>query len=590
MPISILYKPIETRKLRYSGEALAAFKASDSKDTHICSHCNLSITDVENTNGHTKTNQVCSGRGYEHQILLQPAKNTGRNIGKYPLTSSLSSWATKVMDDYQPDGEVTGFVAPFSAQLCAAVNKERQSNTGLHDLNLEEFTYQVTLQVGAAILLAADSTAEPIEIHEEFSSSKASNDDHFSPWGRLLTGLECDPPIIAMFPVYLMMCKAFTFEPDSVQADYVYSALTGVDWAKGENIFSDRLTAFEKLARSSVPHLKDVESGQDRSYWRIAHAYLGAMNGCENARPLKAPRKAPINHQLSHDLVIAARGFDTIGSAYMCSDGASWLDDAGIDSLVGSALPNDVMDLHTDIWTGETRNTIRLIYPEGLTITQAMRSLSTMLSAQLCELFRGHQRARFNQREEGRIAATSPPYSFCRARHRRIFEVLELYINKYPEFWDWTWEIYRMAKEQVTEAGVKEPLRCALARSTKQEDLPPSPRTAFYDVYYDMVEEGSAQLEKKNPLGVSEGLAQVTRDIYNLWHVKLLADKDPGWGRRFDVESDRLFGEAGELLSQDGNGVDNMYKFAIAYGRLSMALPYIAYHTVDAIILAFGVI
>lgn len=120
----------------------------------------------------------------------------------------------------------------------------------------------------------------------------------------------------------------------------------------------------------------------------------------------------------------------------MSRDGAAWLDNEGIDSVIGSALPNDVMDLHTDIFTGETRNLLRLLYPP-LTMTEAIQTTSTILSTMLCEIFRGHYRARLSNREDGRVSSTSPPYSFCRARHRRIFETLELYIGKYPQFWEW---------------------------------------------------------------------------------------------------------------------------------------------------------
>lgn len=262
-----------------------------------------------------------------------------------------------------------------------------------------------------------------------------------------------------------------------------------------------------------------------------------------------------------------------------------------MDALIGSALPNDVMDLHTDIRTGETRNTLRLIYPNGLDMDQATKVMSTYLSGQLCELFRGHKRARFDCREDGRIAASSAPYSFCRARHRHIFEVMELYIDRHgDQFWEWTWKIFNMAKAQVTEEGLKESLICALIRSVKQDDLPQSPISKFFDVYYEMIEDGSAQMQKNSPLGVSENLATITRKIHSLWHGELLSDrKEPGWGRRFDAESDRLFGEAATLLEKNGN-VDDMYKFAIAYGRLSNGLPYIAYHTIDAIIMANGIL
>ncbi|KAJ5578355.1 uncharacterized protein N7459_007319 [Penicillium hispanicum] len=564
---------INTRKMRYTGEGMAALKSSD-VHKRLQSH---GANDDSSSHNMIHDKSFSDRAWVESEHTSHPPKvaESGRNIGHYPLTSGLADWASNALAKYQPDSQTKDFIKPFAQYFHEAVDKERKVSTGLHNLDIVELTYQLTLEVGAAVLLAADKTDDPVSLESEFHSSKAASDDHFTSWGKLLTGLECDPPIIALFPIYLMMCQSFTFEPTSLQADYVYSALTGVDWAQGNNKFSDRLAAFDKLAHSVVPNLDDMASGQDRSFWRIAHAYVRAMNQCENSRSFATPRSAAISHNLDHDLIIAMRALDTIGSAYMCSDGAAWLDRAGIDSLTGSGLANDVMDLHTDIKTGETRNLLRLLYPSGLSIEQSMQTVSTILSGELSELFRGHHRARFGGREDGRVAATSPPYSFCRARHRHIFATMELYERKYPQFWDWTWDIYRLAKDQVTEAGLSEPLVSALKRAVTREALPSSPKNKFYDIYYEMIEDGSQQLLKKQPLGVSEDLAQVVRDIHSLWHDKLRApNKNPGWGQEFDDQSDSLFGQAGEILSAKGGISDDMYKFAIAYGRLSMALPF----------------
>lgn len=58
-----------------------------------------------------------------------------------------------------------------------------------------------------------------------------------------------------------------------------------------------------------------------------------------------------------------------------------------------------------------------------------------------------------------------------------------------------------------------------------------------------------------------------------------------------DAKSDMILGQVGDILLQSReSSTDDMYKFAVAYGRLSMSLPYIAYHTIDAIIMAFGVL
>ncbi|KAM7185800.1 hypothetical protein V8F33_012190 [Rhypophila sp. PSN 637] len=581
---------INKRKLRYTGEAVAAFRTSK-VDDNLASHAKCPDHDVNVSNGlceHSTPRRVWNINASE---TCPPKPAPARHIGSYALTTNLAPWVKNALESYKPTDEVLELVKPFAAAFHDTLDRERKSSHGLHDLNAIELTYQCTLEVCAAILLAADAADDPVEMELDLHASRAGGDDHFTPWGKLLTNLDCDPPIIVQFPFYLLLCQSFTFEPNWHREDYVYSALTGVDWTKGQNKFNQRVAAFEALAWASLPNLDDKRSGQDRSFWRCALAYLRAMNDTENSRDFKSPRIAAINHNIHPDLIILARAFDTIGSAYMSRDGAAWLDDEGMDSLIGSAVPNDVMDLHTDIFTGETRNLLRLLYPPGKSIEEALSINSTILSSMLCEIFRGHHRAWKHNREDGRISSTSPPYSFSRARHRRIFETMEKYIDKYPKFWEWTWELYRMAKSQVTEAGVAEPLICGLKRAAVQGKLPDSPPNHFFHFWYDMVEDGTAQLAKKSPLGVTDDVAHIVRETHSLWHQQLLDEsKQPGWGREFDIKSDKLLGEAGEILAARDGISDDAYKFTVAYGRLSMSLPYIAYHTVDAIIMAFGAI
>lgn len=164
--------------------------------------------------------------------LPQPV--IGRCIGTYALTSRVSSWVEDALRNYQPSNEVLQLVRPFAMQFHNVIEDERKSSSGLHDINVIELTYQYTLEIGAAILLAADKADDPVDLTLHLHPSRAGMDDHLIIWGRLLTGLECDPPIIAQFPLYLMMCQAFTFEPDlnSSREDYVYSTLTGVDWVR----------------------------------------------------------------------------------------------------------------------------------------------------------------------------------------------------------------------------------------------------------------------------------------------------------------------------------------------------------------------
>ncbi|KAI8626283.1 hypothetical protein F5Y19DRAFT_466485 [Xylariaceae sp. FL1651] len=581
---------INTRKMRYTGEAMGALKG-------YTSGINLQVDDNCDVNSYCgyKTLSGCpsSGRVWLESTLppRPPQTAKGRHIAAYALTSKVAPWVNKAFLNYQPSEQVLDLIRSSALEFHEVLEKERKSSAGLHDLDAIELTYQCTLEISAAILLAADNTDDPISLSLQFHTSRAGDDDHLKSWGRLLTGLECDPPIIVQFPLYLLMCQSFTYEPNNHKEDYVYSALTGVDWAKGQNKFNDRVRAFETLAWASEPGLDDKKSGEDRCFWRIALAYLSAMNQCENSRSFKAPRKAHIPHGLEDDLVIAARAFDTIGSAFMCRDGAAWLDNQGIDSMIGTGLVNDVMDLHIDILTGETRNLLRLLYPPSDNISFAMETMSIILSSTLCEVFRAHHRARLHNREDGRISSTSPAYSFSRARHRKIFETLELYISRYEKFWDWTWSIYREAKAQITDEAMAEPLVSGIKRAAYHSKLPDSTPNNFFEQWYDMIEDGYEQLASKRPLGVSEDLAPIIRDLHALWHQELLAGgKKPGWGREVDCRSDALLEAAGDILANGTNRSEDLYHFSIAYGRLSMGLPYIAYHTCDAIIMTYGIV
>ena len=166
----------------------------------------------------------------------QPAK--GRHIGTYALTTELAPWVKKALGSFQPTDDVLNLTAPFASSFHKMIANERKSSAGLHDIDAIELTYQCTLEIGAAILLAADTTDDPVNESLQLHASRAGGDDHFKSWGRLLTGLECDPPIIVQFPFYLLMCQSFTFEPKWHKEDYVYSALTGVDWVS-DSLVSD---------------------------------------------------------------------------------------------------------------------------------------------------------------------------------------------------------------------------------------------------------------------------------------------------------------------------------------------------------------
>lgn len=169
---------------------------------------------------------------HKEQQTREPQPVKGRHAGFYALTSSIAPWVVEALARYKPSEEVLALTKPFAADFHKVFEEERASSQGLHDIDAMELMYQCTLELDAAFMLAADKTDDPVDFSASahLHASRAGGDDHFIIWGKLLTGLDCDPPIVVILPFYLMLCQSFSFEPVCHREDFVYAALTGVDW------------------------------------------------------------------------------------------------------------------------------------------------------------------------------------------------------------------------------------------------------------------------------------------------------------------------------------------------------------------------
>lgn len=65
------------------------------------------------------------------------------------------------LSSHKPSPEVLELIKPYAQQYHDSIEQERATTTGLHDIDAIELTYQCTLEICAAILLAADETDEP---------------------------------------------------------------------------------------------------------------------------------------------------------------------------------------------------------------------------------------------------------------------------------------------------------------------------------------------------------------------------------------------------------------------------------------------
>lgn len=113
----------------------------------------------------------------ERQESRRPQSGKSRHLGTYALTSNLCLWTANAFNKYQPSDGVLHLIEPFAKEFHNLTDNERKSCFGLHDIDIIEFTYQHALEIGAAILLAADKTDEPVDLSLRLHPSRASMDE-----------------------------------------------------------------------------------------------------------------------------------------------------------------------------------------------------------------------------------------------------------------------------------------------------------------------------------------------------------------------------------------------------------------------------
>lgn len=125
------YVSIEPRKLRYTGDAIAAFKAVKGSENkaHSCAHCDIDDSCFCNgwNNMEGKRVWVVKERANKPPVDVVAKQHTG---GQYALTSVLSPRIRLVMQNYRPKESVPEAVMTYSAKFHAAVNEERRQSSG----------------------------------------------------------------------------------------------------------------------------------------------------------------------------------------------------------------------------------------------------------------------------------------------------------------------------------------------------------------------------------------------------------------------------------------------------------------------------
>jgi hypothetical protein len=123
---------------------------------------------------------------YEHG---KPKPGNMRHIGKFALTTEVAPWIMKALSTHKPSPEVLVLIKPYAQQYHDSIEQERATTTGLHDIDSIELTYQCTLEICAAILLAADETDEPgkwVTVSGRLRFKTQNHSTHVRQWNQII--------------------------------------------------------------------------------------------------------------------------------------------------------------------------------------------------------------------------------------------------------------------------------------------------------------------------------------------------------------------------------------------------------------------
>ncbi|KAG0248906.1 hypothetical protein BGZ95_007792, partial [Linnemannia exigua] len=187
---------------------------------------------------------------------------------------------------------------------------------------------------------------------------------HLGRWGRLITGIELDPPLLSLIPLYGYAVAVLLDAPKAPKEVYAAPVLTGSDWGlwDQEDVqpeASGYRNTCAVIARA-VAALDDVDMQEiGKSLPIIAFIdRTSHLSKLHDGQP--TAQEVKIATTMSVDEILLFRAVDSTAMGYLPAAMPLVFDDSMVAGLIMSGLINDIYDLATDVVSGERRNALRL--------------------------------------------------------------------------------------------------------------------------------------------------------------------------------------------------------------------------------------
>ncbi|KAF9274932.1 hypothetical protein BGZ68_000231 [Mortierella alpina] len=259
---------------------------------------------------------------------------------------------------------------------------------------------------------------------------------HLERWGRLITGIELDPPLLSLIPLYGYAVAVLLDAPKAPKEVYAAPVLTGSDWGlwdQGDTQpeSSGYRNTCAMIARA-VAALDDVDV-QDIGKSLPIIAFIDRtshLSKVHEERP--TAQEVKIATTMSVDEILLFRAVDSTAVGYLPAGMPLVFDDSMVAGLIMSGLINDFYDLANDVVSGERKNALRL-FPWADDYDACLAQMSGIVQAMIVEIreLRGTHGGHVHP--GAGLAVASFAYSLSRSKERGVCAAVRKAVKIWPD-------------------------------------------------------------------------------------------------------------------------------------------------------------
>ncbi|KAF9948252.1 hypothetical protein BGZ72_009804 [Mortierella alpina] len=259
---------------------------------------------------------------------------------------------------------------------------------------------------------------------------------HLGRWGRLITGIELDPPLLSLIPMYGYAVTVLVGAPKVPKEAYAAPVLTGSDWGLWDQEDTQtKASGYRNTCTVIARAIANLEDGDMRDIGKSLPIIAFTDRMCKlsevhDERPIV--QEVKLATAMSVDEILLFRALDSTAVGYLPAGLPLVFDDSMVAGLILSGIINDIYDLPADVATGECKNALRLL-PWADDYESCLAQMGGIMQAMIAEIRELRGKHGEHVHPGAGLAVASFAYSLSRSKERGVCATVGLAAERWPE-------------------------------------------------------------------------------------------------------------------------------------------------------------